>query len=40
MAGDERNVSQKERDLIAALRAGEPSAFAVLHERYLDRVFG
>lgn len=40
MPNGEKEAKQSECSLIAALRAGEPSAFAVLHERYLDRVFG
>jgi len=40
MGGPERDINQDERDLIIALRAGEPSAFARLHSRYLNRVFG
>lgn len=40
MGSDEKDASQSESELIAALKAGEPSAFVELHVRYLDRVFG
>jgi RNA polymerase sigma-70 factor (ECF subfamily) len=40
MTNYEGRSNPGDRDLIAALRAGDPSAFATMHARYLDRVFG
>ena len=38
--GTDCSGPERDQDLVAALRAGEPAAFRTLHLRYLDRVFG